>query len=59
VLTLPDTTCREQDREYPRLYAHFAGLIRQRAGDVDVGPLRLVADAFLRGTVRTVEPFID
>ncbi len=35
-------------REYPKLYAHFAGLIAQRRSDVDWTPLRLVADAFMR-----------
>jgi predicted dehydrogenase len=35
--------------EYPRLYAHFADLVRRKASDVDVAPLQLVADAFLCG----------
>lgn len=32
---------------YPRLYARFADLIATRRSDMDVEPLRLVADAFL------------
>jgi D-galactose 1-dehydrogenase len=35
-------------REYPKLYAHFASLITQQRSDVDSTPLRLVADAFMR-----------
>ncbi|MDM7955204.1 Gfo/Idh/MocA family oxidoreductase [Blastomonas sp.] len=35
--------------EYRALYDHFAALIRDRRCDVDVSPLRLVADAFLTG----------
>jgi len=35
--------------EYPRLYAHFADLVRRKSSDVDVAPLQLVADAFLCG----------
>ncbi len=37
--------------EYPRLYRRFAGLIARGAGDVDLRPLHLVADAFLVGRV--------
>lgn len=33
--------------EYPRLYRRFARLIAEKAGEVDVRPLQLVADAFL------------
>ena len=48
------------DQEYANLYRHFAGLVNDRQSDVDVEPLRLVADAFLcgrrvgRGAVRRV-----
>jgi D-galactose 1-dehydrogenase len=45
--------------EYPSLYRRFAGLIRSRTTDVDLGPLRLVADAFLLGRRQFVEPFDD
>ena len=37
------------DREYPGLYAHFAELVAAGRSDVDVSPLRHVADAFLLG----------
>src|SRR5207237_843636 len=59
VLTLPGGTQRSEDLEYPGLYARFATLIHDGASDVDIDPLRLVADAFLRGRVETVDPFIE
>jgi len=43
--------------EYPALYARFAGLIAARESEIDVRPLQLVADAFLRGDRRAVAPF--
>ena len=49
----------EPDREYPNLYANFARLVRERRSDVDVAPLRLVADAFLYGRRVLVEPFTE
>jgi len=45
------------EREYPSLYEHFHALIDQRTDDVDVRPLRLVADAFLLGRRVEVEAF--
>ncbi|MDP1028022.1 Gfo/Idh/MocA family oxidoreductase [Sphingomonas sp. KR1UV-12] len=45
--------------EYPGLYARFAEVIRAGTSDVDVAPLRHVADAFLRGKRETVEPFVE
>lgn len=47
------------DREYPRLYSEFELLIRERRSDVDIAPLRLVADAFLSSRRVTVAPFIE
>ncbi len=47
------------DREYPTLYRQFAALVNDRRSDVDVEPLRLVADAFLCGRRIVVEPFIE
>ena len=47
------------DHEYPRLYAHFQSLVRERRIDVDIAPLRLVADAFLNGRRVTVAPFVE
>ena len=40
--------------EYPALYARFAGLVGARARDVDLAPLRIVADAFLVAETRRV-----
>ena len=54
-----ETVIEAQDREYPNLYAHFATLVRDKKSDVDVAPLRLVADAFLCGKRVEVEPFIE
>ena len=48
VLTLPgEGERKEPDREYPRLYARFAELVEAGDSDVDIAPLRLVADAYL------------
>ena len=44
--------------EYPSLYAHFSKLIRNRASDVDVAPLRHVADAFMLGQHIVTEAFV-
>ena len=41
--------------EYPDIYARFLDLIDNRASDVDVSPLRLVADTLLVGRRRQVE----
>ena len=45
--------------EYPSIYADFADLIDERGADVDVRPLRLVADAYLAGRRSFAEPFED
>lgn len=58
-LVLPDGNVEAEDREYPGLYARFAALIDSGTSDVDTDPLRLVADAFLRGRRNAVEPFHD
>lgn len=47
------------DREYPRLYREFEMLVRERRSDVDIAPLRLVADAFLSGRRVSVAPFVE
>ncbi len=47
------------DHEYPRLYARFHELANGRRIDVDIAPLRLVADAFLNGRRVTVAPFVE
>ncbi|MCW3834710.1 Gfo/Idh/MocA family protein [Sphingomonas canadensis] len=56
-LTLPEGSREGEDREYAGVYARFAELIRGGASEVDIAPLRLVADAFLRGTMRRAAPF--
>ena len=43
--------------EYPRLYAKMANLVDRRAMDVDIAPLRHVADAFMLGERKTVSGF--
>ncbi|WP_299307314.1 Gfo/Idh/MocA family oxidoreductase [uncultured Croceicoccus sp.] len=45
------------EREYPALYDRFVTLVREGRSDVDIAPLRIVADAFLCGRGRTVDPF--
>lgn len=47
------------EREYPALYAHFAALVRAGRSDVDLAPLRHVADAFMLGKRKSVEAFWD
>ncbi|WP_202419855.1 Gfo/Idh/MocA family protein [Pseudoduganella guangdongensis] len=49
----------EPEREYPRMYEHFARLIAARQSDLDMSPLRAVADARLVGKHVTVEPFVE
>jgi len=41
--------------EYPDIYQRFVELIDERRSDVDVRPLRLVADCLLVGSSETVE----
>ncbi len=47
------------DEEYRGLYRRFVSLAATAASDVDLAPLRLVADAFLLGRRNVVEPFMD
>lgn len=49
----------EVEGEYPNLYRRFAELIRRGESDVDLEPFRHVADAFMLGDRRIVEPFDD
>lgn len=59
VLTLPGGEAQKTpEQEYPRLYARFAELVASGQSDVDVAPLRLVADAFLIAE-RTEGPSFD
>ncbi len=45
--------------EYPAMYRRFVDLVRNGESDVDLAPLRLVADAFLSGRYHQTEPFED
>jgi D-galactose 1-dehydrogenase len=59
-LTIDGRTMQEgPEAEYPRLYERFAEIIRAGVSDVDVAPLQHVADAFMLGKRRVVEPFFD
>jgi D-galactose 1-dehydrogenase len=49
----------EKEAEYPSLYQRFAAIIRAGKSDVDVAPLRHVADAFMLGQRKVVEAFHD
>jgi len=44
--------------EYPDIYGRFVDLIDNRRSDVDVAPLRLVADCLLLGSTSAVEPVV-
>ncbi len=45
--------------EYEAIYARFASIIEKRQLDVDLAPLKLVADAFLLGHREDVSAFIE
>lgn len=45
------------DKEYPSLYNHFSDLLRSGSSDVDLAPMRHVADAFTMGQRKITEPF--
>jgi D-galactose 1-dehydrogenase len=47
------------DQEYRELYRRFVKLAVTGESDVDLAPLRLVADAFLLGRRNVVAPFVD
>jgi D-galactose 1-dehydrogenase len=49
----------EKEAEYPSLYRRFAGLVKSGSSDVDVAPLRHVADAFMLGKRKVVDAFHD
>ncbi|WP_210644428.1 MULTISPECIES: Gfo/Idh/MocA family oxidoreductase [unclassified Pseudomonas] len=48
-----------QEGEYAAVYRHFQQLIADKASDVDLQPLRLVADSFFVGSRASAEPFYD
>lgn len=49
----------EPEQEYPMLYQRFAEIIKEGRSDVDLSPLRHVADAFMLGRRKFVEVFYD
>jgi len=49
----------EKEAEYPSLYRRFAELVKTASSDVDVAPLRHVADAFMLGKRKVVDAFHD
>jgi len=53
------TLVDEQQAEYRGIYQRFVELIASRVSDVDLSPLLHVADAFMLGRRRDVEPFIE
>jgi len=53
------TLVDEQQAEYRGIYQRFVELITSRVSDVDLSPLLHVADAFMLGRRRDVEPFIE
>ncbi|WP_337266508.1 Gfo/Idh/MocA family protein [Oryzifoliimicrobium ureilyticus] len=52
-------TFEAPEAEYPSLYKRFAEIVRAGQSDVDIAPLRHVADAFMLGRRKFVEAFID
>jgi D-galactose 1-dehydrogenase len=49
----------EPEQEYPMLYQRFAQIVKAGKSDVDLAPLRHVADAFMLGRRKFVEAFHD
>lgn len=46
-----------EEGEYPAMYRHFASLIAKGRSDLDLQPLRIVADSFFVGSKQTVAAF--
>jgi D-galactose 1-dehydrogenase len=53
------TLVDEKQAEYRGIYRRFVELITNKVSDVDLSPLVHVADAFMLGRRRDVEPFIE
>jgi D-galactose 1-dehydrogenase len=53
------TLVNEEQAEYRGIYRRFVELIGNGVSDADLSPLVHVADAFMLGRRRTVEPFIE
>ncbi len=49
----------EREKEYPTLYERFHSLVTAGRSEVDVAPLRHIADIFMLGSRKTVEAFYD
>lgn len=49
----------EPEQEYPMLYKRFAEIIKAGQSDVDIAPLRHVADAFMLARRKFVDAFYD
>jgi D-galactose 1-dehydrogenase len=49
----------EAEQEYPQLYRRFAEIVKAGTSDVDLAPLRHVADAFMLGKHKFVDAFYD
>jgi D-galactose 1-dehydrogenase len=47
------------EEEYPALYRRFADIVKAGKSDVDLAPLRHVADAFMLGKRKFVDAFYD
>jgi predicted dehydrogenase len=48
-----------EEQEYPEIYRRFAHLVAARESDADISPLRIVADACLKGRQTATDPFHD
>ena len=48
-----------EEGEYPAMYGHFARLIDAGKSDLDLQPLRIVADSFFVGSKETAAAFIE
>lgn len=56
LVAVPEQT---EHHEYEAIYAHFADLIQRGVSDVDLAPLKLVADAFLIADREQVSAFYE
>jgi D-galactose 1-dehydrogenase len=54
-----ELTFSAPEAEYPSLYRRFAEIVKAGTSDVDLSPLRHVADAFMLGKRKFVEAFYD
>ena len=52
-----EVAARNENREYPGLYSHFADIVASGGSDLDARPLAIVLDAFARGRKTSVDAF--